>query len=131
MEYAPEFYIRENIIGYTGNLHNNPTVHFKKGSAFGYILQRSLLNSVAPAYCSSGRSIVMKDSSHETMNPECPDGTTRYMEFLGGQRTSIFISSFQEVNAFNIDKLALAIKNKKYLRKPFVMPSTVLKRDWA
>jgi len=131
MEYAPEFYTKANIIGYTGNLHNNPTVHFKKGSAFGYILQRSLFNTVAPTYCSSGRSMVMKDSSHETMNPECPDGTTRYMEFLGGQRTSIFTSSFYEVNASNMEILAQAIQNKKYLRRPLVVPSSVLKQDWV
>ena len=28
MPYRNDFYIRENIIGYTGNLHNNPTVYF-------------------------------------------------------------------------------------------------------
>ena len=39
MSYRGDFYIPENIIGYTGNINNNPTVYFKKGYSFGHITQ--------------------------------------------------------------------------------------------
>jgi hypothetical protein len=37
--YAPEFYSPENIIGYTGVLHKNPTVYFLSASHYGHITQ--------------------------------------------------------------------------------------------
>jgi hypothetical protein len=39
MAYAPEFYIPENIIGYTGVLHKNPTVYFLSATHYGHITQ--------------------------------------------------------------------------------------------
>lgn len=37
--YRDDFYKKENIIGYTGSLTNNPTVYFKDGDEFGRITQ--------------------------------------------------------------------------------------------
>lgn len=37
--YRDDFYIPENIIGYTGDLNDNPTVYFKSGPEFGRITQ--------------------------------------------------------------------------------------------
>lgn len=37
--YRPDFYVRENIIGYTGALHESPTVYFKSDKEFGHITQ--------------------------------------------------------------------------------------------
>jgi hypothetical protein len=37
--YEDGFYVKENIIGYTGKLTSNPTVYFQKGSRFGRITQ--------------------------------------------------------------------------------------------
>ncbi len=39
MAYAPEFYIPENIIGYTGVLNKNPTVYFLSKTHYGHITQ--------------------------------------------------------------------------------------------
>ena len=39
MAYAPEFYIPENIIGYTGVLNKNPTVYFLSATHYGHITQ--------------------------------------------------------------------------------------------
>jgi len=39
MTYRGDFYIPENIIGYTGNIHHDPTVYFQKGHNFGHITQ--------------------------------------------------------------------------------------------
>lgn len=37
--YRSNFYIPENIIGFTGALHNNPTVYFMTDTEFGHITQ--------------------------------------------------------------------------------------------
>jgi hypothetical protein len=37
--YEKDFYKKENIIGYTGDLNNNPSVYFKNGNKFGRITQ--------------------------------------------------------------------------------------------
>ncbi len=37
--YRCDFYQAENIIGYTGNLGNNPTVYFHKDDEYGHITQ--------------------------------------------------------------------------------------------
>lgn len=39
MKYRADFYIPENIIGYTGNINSNPTVYFQRGSEIGHITQ--------------------------------------------------------------------------------------------
>lgn len=35
MAYRADFYIPQNIIGFTGDVNNNPTVYLKTGPAFG------------------------------------------------------------------------------------------------
>lgn len=37
--YRDDFYTRNNIIGYTGALADNPTVYFRNGNEFGRITQ--------------------------------------------------------------------------------------------
>lgn len=39
MAYEPNFYVPENIIGYTGVLSKNPTVYFLSGTDYGHITQ--------------------------------------------------------------------------------------------
>lgn len=39
MAYAPEFYVPEHIIGYTGVLNKNPTVYFLSATHYGHITQ--------------------------------------------------------------------------------------------
>ena len=39
MAYRADFYIKYNIIGFTGSLHNKPTVYFKNAGEFGHITQ--------------------------------------------------------------------------------------------
>lgn len=39
MSFRGDFYIPQNIIGYTGNINNNPTVYFLNGTSFGHITQ--------------------------------------------------------------------------------------------
>lgn len=39
MPYEPLFFTKENIIGYTGDIDQSPTVYFRKGNRFGRITQ--------------------------------------------------------------------------------------------
>jgi len=39
MTYRPDFYTAENIVGYTGDLHNDPTVYFETYTEHGRITQ--------------------------------------------------------------------------------------------
>jgi hypothetical protein len=39
MPYETDFYVKSNIIGYTGDLNSNPTVYFRSGNRFGRITQ--------------------------------------------------------------------------------------------
>lgn len=39
MAYAPDFYVPQNIIGYTGVLRKNPTVYFLSATHYGHITQ--------------------------------------------------------------------------------------------
>ena len=37
--YRPDFYIFDNIVGYTGDLHTDPTVYFETDTEWGHITQ--------------------------------------------------------------------------------------------
>jgi hypothetical protein len=39
MGYRDDFYVVGNIIGFTGLLHQSPTVYFHAGTEFGHITQ--------------------------------------------------------------------------------------------
>lgn len=39
MSYEDSFYVADNIVGYTGDLNDNPTVYFQLGNKFGRITQ--------------------------------------------------------------------------------------------
>lgn len=40
MGYRDDFYMVQNIIGYSGTLHDFPTVYFQKGDEYGHITQK-------------------------------------------------------------------------------------------
>lgn len=43
--YRPDLYCQMNIIGYTGSIHQNPTVYFLSDTHYGHITQHHKLNS--------------------------------------------------------------------------------------
>ena len=58
MGYRDDFYIVENIVGYTGKLGKSPTVYFKKGDETGHITQYHELDS------NVGREEVLSDPGY-------------------------------------------------------------------
>lgn len=39
MGYRDDFYVAENLIGYTGSIHNSPSVYFQSATEYGHITQ--------------------------------------------------------------------------------------------
>lgn len=74
MSYRGDFYIPENIIGYTGNINNNPTVYFQNGTSFGHITQA---HDLAP---NVGREEVRQAQDYEIRNIH-----GRAQEWAGGR----------------------------------------------
>lgn len=62
MAYAADFYIPENIIGYTGVLHKNPTVYFLSATHYGHITQ------VHDDWRNVGRETIMTNDAYQFGN---------------------------------------------------------------
>ena len=60
--YEGSFYVRGNIIGYTGDIESNPTVYFKEGNKFGRITQDH------PIASNIGRNLVRTASDYKITN---------------------------------------------------------------
>jgi hypothetical protein len=111
MTYRADFYIPENIIGYTGNIDNNPTVYFRKVYQFGHITQAHGVGH------NEGREAVdfARDYEIKNVNGVCH-------EFKGGacfhESRNRFIS-IVGLNAGSKYKLSLAI------------PKFKLKKQWG
>lgn len=108
--YAPEFYIPEHIIGFTGDLHGTSIVYFKNGDTFGSIKQQKNTRAA-----DIGRALVMTDSTH-TIYSEIREGKLRHVEVIGDIEFLIADTIFRAVNDSNRTTLELAIKNNIVLR---------------
>lgn len=62
MAYEPDFYVPENIIGYTGVLSKNPTVYFLSKTSYGHITQVHAVRE------NIGRELISPNSSYEFGN---------------------------------------------------------------
>lgn len=78
MGYRDEFYISQNIIGYTGSPQNNPTVYFDDNVHYGSITQ---FHDDVDAI---GRSILKLSAEHTLLNysADMEDGTTSELPLL-------------------------------------------------
>ena len=78
MGYYDAFYIVENIIGFTGETHNNPTVYFESDGGYGRITQDH------PDKGNIGRGPVFVNEGHSMAN-ENYMGSFRLVERVGGE----------------------------------------------
>jgi len=65
MGYRDDFYVRENIIGITGRVHDLPSVYFRKGNEYGHITQ------IHAFHWNWGRTPVLADAGWSITNL-CP-----------------------------------------------------------
>ncbi len=111
MSYRGDFYTPENIIGYTGNVNNNPTVYFQNGTSFGHITQA---HDLGP---NVGREEVRQAQDYEIRNV---NGKTQ--EWAGGRCIHPSRNAF--ISVANIDAAS------KYLLSTAISKFTE-KKQWG
>ena len=93
MGYRDDFYMVQNIIGYTGNLNDFPTVYFLKGSEYGHITQKHGDSQ------NVGRMEVYSSTTY-TIGNELVDGTMKLVEKVDGQSIHTSRSTLTRVDVF-------------------------------
>lgn len=107
--YESDFYKPENIIGYTGDLNNDPTVYFKEGDRFGHITQNHKYSS------NIGRNKVREFTDYTIRNQNVK-GEIKAQEFYDGKVKHTSRKPFTEVTDDNRGQLATAIKSFRYAK---------------
>lgn len=107
MGYRGDFYIRQNIIGYTGNINHNPTIYFQDGTSFGHITQEHAVRQ------NVGREEVRQAQDYEIRNYH-----GRAQEWAGGRCFHESRNAFISVaNLGHIGMCMLALGISKHKEK--------------
>ena len=109
MAYRGDFYIPQYIIGYTGNINNNPTVYFQNGTRYGHITQFHEIRQKI------GREEVLNAQDYKIENVN-----GRAEESVGGfcfHRSRNAFMSATGLGSVALLKLSLAIENHKELKQ--------------
>jgi len=109
MSYRGDFYIPQNIIGYTGNISNNPTVYFQNGTSYGHITQAHDIRQ------NVGREEVRQAQDYQIINVH-----GRAQEWAGGRCFHNSRNAFINVAGLgSVEKciLSLAIANHKEMKQ--------------
>ncbi|MFL5296947.1 MAG: hypothetical protein ACJ798_11255 [Phenylobacterium sp.] len=81
MGYRDDFYVADNVIGYTGDIKINPTVYFESLSEYGRITQDH------PNRDNIGRNKVRSNEGHAMANEADQKGRVQCVERVGGKVT--------------------------------------------
>src|SRR5210317_838788 len=103
MGYRDDFYVAENLIGYTGDLHSFPTVYFKKGDEFGHITQKH------DSGTNVGRGSVRKDSTY-TIGNEMVKGKMKLLEKRRGKVFHQSRSTLTRIDDMTPDDKAIVLQ---------------------
>lgn len=127
--YRSDFYTASNIVGYTGNLYESPSVYFHSKYEFGRIVQShdksSNIGRGVPQHheLSSGasykaRNYLDSDGSYFFLEVSSPAGVDVFsdVELINRYQIHSSRSSFKKRNSENIDVLATSIDRFKYLK---------------
>jgi hypothetical protein len=93
MGYRDDFYMVQNIVGYTGNLNDFPTVYFQKGNEFGHITQKHGDSQ------NVGR-MEVDSSANYFIGNEIVDGSLRLVEKIDGEIIHTSRSTLTKVDTF-------------------------------
>ncbi|MEO0911660.1 MAG: hypothetical protein AAFY59_01515 [Pseudomonadota bacterium] len=113
MGHRDDFYTVDNIIGYTGKVHENPTVYFRKGDEYGHITQKHGIPQ------NEGRGPVREHSDYRIDNRDVK-GEQKCVEYADGKVFHISRNVFIARDAVSEDQLrilALSITNHTELKK--------------
>jgi hypothetical protein len=94
MGYRDDFYMVKYIIGYTGDLHDFPTVYFQKGDEYGHVTQKHDYPQ------NVGRMEVRQSNTHSIGN-EIHEGTLKLVERDKGKITHVSRSTLTRVNVLD------------------------------
>jgi hypothetical protein len=94
MGYRDDFYKVQYIIGYTGDLHDFPTVYFQKGNEFGHITQKH------PDSQNVGRMKVEASNSYFIGN-EIVEGSLKLVEKIRGRIIHVSRNTLTKVDVFH------------------------------
>lgn len=86
MSYEDDFYSEENIIGYTGNIDEAPTVYFRDGNRFGRITQQH------PHSDNVGRNLVRECKDYSIYNGDKGNAVEYYNGKIRHQSRNPFIA---------------------------------------
>lgn len=93
MGYRDDFYMVQYIVGYSGSLHDCPTVYFRKGDEYGHITQKH------PCPQNVGRMEVRRSADYWIGN-ERVNGTLRLVEKDDGVAFHESRSTLTQVDVF-------------------------------
>lgn len=94
MGYRDDFYMVQYIIGYSGKLHDFPTVYFQKGKEYGHITQKHDIPQ------NVGR-MEVKSSDNYWIGNEVVDGNLKLVEKENGAVFHESRSTLTRVNVFD------------------------------
>jgi hypothetical protein len=104
MGYRDDFYVADNLIGYTGQIHRMPSVYFQRGSEFGHITQ------IHDSPLNNGREPV-DDNPDYTMGNEWVDGEWCLVERIGGEEIHTSRNRFIPVAGLAVDEKAVLLQS--------------------
>jgi hypothetical protein len=79
MGYRDDFYVTDNVIGYSGNLLDFPTVYFQSGTEYGHITQKHDTSQ------NVGRGKVRSAKGYTIENRKDSNGEMRLFESVNGK----------------------------------------------
>jgi hypothetical protein len=139
MGYRDDFYIKDNILGYTGNLHGNPTVYFadaggvnpklvKVGDRTQVVVSFGHITQVHDIPTNIGREEVGESWSYSISNVQMSDGIHGQeciYGYLKGAKKPEHVDFHTSRNPFesatkgNLEILALAIDKFPKIKKMY------------
>ncbi len=101
MGYRDDFYTVANIVGYTGNIAQSPTVYFQSGNEYGRITQKhDIITNI-------GRNTVHDDATYQFQNLPQANGALCMVEMSQGQVVHTSRNQFIPVAGLGPINLAL------------------------
>ena len=134
MGYRDDFYTTANMIGYSGNLNDFPTVYFQSGAEYGHITQKH------PETQNVGRQAVGNDADY-TIENRMVDGVIKLVESVGGRPVHVSRSTLTRIEHMGFEDQAMMAQaiwrcpNEKYIsswsRGDFDLTGQVMVRKGA
>ncbi|MDD7805561.1 MAG: hypothetical protein PUP46_08390, partial [Endozoicomonas sp. (ex Botrylloides leachii)] len=114
--YREDFYIKDNIIGYTGFIMDSPTVYFYNSHSyeFGHITQNHVVKK------NIGKELVRRGRDYMIFNCHTGDPCSHSLSILGNRPTNFTKQLLREINALarrSINNTAVEVYRGQIIHK--------------